>query len=279
MVLRLIQPLVCRAKQRFDCRSVLRVKSTADADGEAGAVCRRGERLDESANAFGDRAEAGAFDLRNDHGEFLAAVARGKVDGAHRDLQRACDALQRVVAREVPILVVVLLKAIEIEHQDSELLGIAHGAVNLVVNLFLERAEVRQVGQLVRARVLAQLVGHVVERGAEFGDLVVAGDRRLRVEIAARDAAGSVNELLEWPNDAMQRDLHRRETAHDHDPRDGESGDHQPGRRAGPPAEAERDCQQRQTKDRGQQKDPRPEVHPFQTRTSCASRSAAANCF
>src|SRR5207245_10438540 len=113
-----------------------------------------------------------------------------KIDGAHGDAQRARHALQRVVSSEMSESVVVELEAIEIEHEDPELLRIADGPLDLRLDALAEGAEVRQIGQVVGPRMGAKLVGHVIEGRAELGDLTVAADRGMRVEIAVRDSIG-----------------------------------------------------------------------------------------
>src|SRR5207244_7055860 len=110
----------------------------------------------ERAHTLGDRRQRGRTDLRDDHCELLAAVTRRKIDRTHRNPQRTRNALQRVIAREMPVTIVVKLEVVEIEDENSELLRIPDGALDFRVDAFEEGAKVRQIGQVISYRVRAK---------------------------------------------------------------------------------------------------------------------------
>ena len=111
-------------EERIDRRSILWIERAANANGHQRPTRRRRERLHERAHAFGDRRQCGRTNLRDDYGELLAAVSRWKIDRTHRNPQRTRNALQRVIAREMPVTIVVKLEVVEIEDENSELLRI-----------------------------------------------------------------------------------------------------------------------------------------------------------
>ena len=161
-VLRRVQPLVGSLEQRLGRVAVGREERGADADGERRAVAAVPEALRRPSRMRSAITEQRAhIDLRHDHRELLAAVARRKVDrcGRSRESTSATRCSASLPARW-PYVSLYFLKRSRSSTSTPKRLRIARRAIDLRVDPLAERAEVRQAGELVGARVRAQLVGH-----------------------------------------------------------------------------------------------------------------------
>ena len=144
-VLCCIQPLVCGAEERVDGTAIIGKDGRADADRQPRATLRSRHPLDAFADPFGDRGQGGMIDLRDDHRELFAAVPGREINRAQGLANHARHPLQRVIAGEVAVGIVVFLEAVEVEDEDAEALRVAAGALDLDLDALAEGAEVRQV--------------------------------------------------------------------------------------------------------------------------------------
>jgi hypothetical protein len=105
----------------------------------------------------------------DEHGELLAAVARGDVRVPHQLPQRFAEAAQQRVAGLVTVAVVEALEAVQVEHDQRQVAAVALHPAGLAEE---------QVGE---AAVVVE-TGEAVVEGACF-------ERRLAAGVAAQDAA------------------------------------------------------------------------------------------
>ena len=93
-------------------------------DGDAGAYgnLRNFRLLGEiAANALG-YAQSGVFSgLRQNHGEFVAAIAGGRIDRARSDAQSFGEPAERAAAHQMAVVVVNIFEPIQIEQDDGKL--------------------------------------------------------------------------------------------------------------------------------------------------------------
>src|SRR3990167_336884 len=100
----------------------LQGKGTTNTDGDVqfgAAVDAHGGGGNGSADALGDGPAEGRLACGQHHGELFPAIAGQGVHGAHTTVQCACDGLQHPVAGKVPISIVDLLEAVDVEHQQQ----------------------------------------------------------------------------------------------------------------------------------------------------------------
>ena len=98
--------------------------------------------------------------VRQDHRELFTADPGHRVHRADAVLQRVRHALQHQVAGRVAVAVVDLLEVVDVDHQHQCRLAGAGDAVDLAGECGLELAPVRDAGERVAARELAQRVDH-----------------------------------------------------------------------------------------------------------------------
>ena len=98
-----------------------------------------------------------------DHRELFAAEARHRVHRPDAVVQRLRHRLQHQVAGRVAVGVVDLLEVIDVDHQHQRRLAGPRDAVDLAGQRELELAPVRQAGERVAARELAQPVDHCLQ--------------------------------------------------------------------------------------------------------------------
>ena len=134
---------------------------------------RVGERVAHvAAQPLGDREGARRVGARQDHGELLAADARGRVDLAHALAQQRGDLLEDRVADVVAGAVVDLLEVVEVACEHAHRRAAAARAAELEVEQLAEAAAVRQPGERIGAGGVRQLhdqlldvVAHHVRHG------------------------------------------------------------------------------------------------------------------
>ncbi|SBW00869.1 hypothetical protein KL86APRO_11350 [uncultured Alphaproteobacteria bacterium] len=157
-----IHRLVRRADQRLRIDRVPhRGLRQTDADGQrnAGGVAMhpaRGEAVEESAPLD----EVGR---RQENAELVAAETVGEVRGAAGAVEACRHLAQRGVARLMPVGVVELLEAVEIEEHQDERHVLALGAGQLAPQVLVKRAVVAEVGERVAAGLLLKLAGALVD--------------------------------------------------------------------------------------------------------------------
>src|SRR4051812_22684298 len=100
------------------------------------------ELLDGLAHALGGQLRALQIGLGQDHGHFLAAVARGLVDVARQLSQHARDLAQDDVSLLVAVGVVDRLEVVDVEHDQRDRLVEAAGTLDLARERVVEVAQV-----------------------------------------------------------------------------------------------------------------------------------------
>ena len=160
----------------------------------------RERALEHPDDAVGDAADVlGVADVVQQHGELVAAQARGEVAGLERAEQASGDRLQQLVADRVPERVVDRLEVVEIQEEDrvvapargqqlaepiEEERAVGQAGQRVVEGLVLEAAlELAQLGDEVLEAVVLQRDARVVGQRAEEGEVVA-------VEAAHRAAVG-----------------------------------------------------------------------------------------
>ena len=125
---------------------------------------RRGEREGEAlTDAAGGEIEVVALELAAEHGELVAAEAGRHVAGSHRAAEGLRDRDQHGIADRVPVGVVDLLEAVEVEEQHR---GGPVTRRHVLLERLGEPDAVGQPGEAVDRRSLAQLGGgHVARSG------------------------------------------------------------------------------------------------------------------
>ena len=73
----------------------------------------------------GDRCALGGACLLDDHRELIAPLAKDEVLAANHPLEAGADLDQEAIAGEVPVGLVDLLEAIEVDHDQTELTAVA----------------------------------------------------------------------------------------------------------------------------------------------------------
>src|SRR5579863_1563977 len=93
----------------------------------------------------------------NQDDEFVSSESRSGVDRAHHRLQALCDLAQQIVACPVSQGVVDELEPIEIDYQQGELVPLARGLSNGLIDAVFQQQAVRQPGKRVVRGEMAQL--------------------------------------------------------------------------------------------------------------------------
>jgi hypothetical protein len=145
------------AQQRRDVVAVVGLQGDpdrgAELDGHAGDIewAREG-----GMNAGGDLPQSAAVRQRGEHGELVAAEAGEEVAAAQHLAQAMGDLDQEPVALLVAERVVDLLEAIEVDQQQRRERAHALGARERALPLPMQGCAVRQVGEPVVGRLVAQ---------------------------------------------------------------------------------------------------------------------------
>ena len=125
--------------------------------------------------------------------EFVATHARHGVDLVDHAAQPRGDAIQQLVARVMAERVVDELEAIEVEHQDGELLAVVLGVHHGLVETIVEQDAIGQSGERIVRRQVAQLVvrhfeAHGADRDHVLERLQLAAHHLLVVPLARQRA-------------------------------------------------------------------------------------------
>src|SRR6185312_3771689 len=130
-----------------------------------------------------------------DH-ELIATETGGSVDGTHGVLEAPRDLAQQIIAGPVPERVVDELEAIEVDHQQGELMRLPLGLGDCLGDAVLEQQAVRQPGEDVVRGEVAQLpvsgleaLSAVVPHPRETLDMTL---ERARVLPFAAESAGGL---------------------------------------------------------------------------------------
>ena len=144
------------APGRMNAAPMLTVSRLATRDASCGMLSSAMERwMRVSTSATYSRRR-----LVQDHGELLAAVARDEIHRPARALaQRHRDRAQALVARLMPVAVVVVLEAIDVDQQHGHPLRVAHRLTPGALDVLIEHAAVLNAGQAVAGDHLAQQRG------------------------------------------------------------------------------------------------------------------------
>ena len=126
-------------------------------------------RADMGADPLGDVLGEERRAVGQDHRELLAAEARDRVHRPDALAERDRDVLQDDVAGLVAVGVVDALEVIDVDHQDQRRLAGARDAIDLARQRELEVAPVRQAGERIAARELAEAVDHRLQPGGVAG--------------------------------------------------------------------------------------------------------------
>ena len=107
--------------------------------------------------------------------ELVAAEPRDRVAGAHRLAEAVTDREQQLVADGVAEAVVHRLEAVEVDDDDADGAVVACSACERVLHAVREQRPVREIGERIVERPVAQLsfepvaLGHVLDRGEHRG--------------------------------------------------------------------------------------------------------------
>ena len=158
----------------FDALAVAIVDGDADAGGELRLLHVAGhDRTDAVGNALGFFVRS----FRQNKSEFVAAIARGGVDGAAMDAQDVPEAIEGVATDEVTVRVVDFLQAVEVEQENGERAAVAIGALGFRFENVEQAAIVSEAGERVADGEVAHLFeqARIVEKSAAESH-GVAGD-------------------------------------------------------------------------------------------------------
>src|SRR3954469_16986569 len=144
-----VQRLVSGPHERGRAVAVLRVDGDADRDrhDEITGSAVQGPRPDPLADALGEMLRTFLAGLRQHDDELLAAVAGHLVDLANLFPDPVRDLDEHCVAHQVPMRVVDLLEAVEVQHQQRQRPAEARSTVDLACQRLLEEAVVAEPGQ------------------------------------------------------------------------------------------------------------------------------------
>ena len=131
--------------------------------------------------------------LRQQHGELVAADAGQCVTVANAALQPLPDELQRNVADVVAIGIVHCLEAVEIEHQHGKHAAVPPRVQHRLVQPVSEQRAVRQSGQRVGVGEVGELFARAMQVGDVGGEATTVGVRLVNAfQVGAPDRTAAV---------------------------------------------------------------------------------------
>ena len=159
-------------QQRIDRRTIAGVERNADARGDVHVdpeePHRGPHRVDRAlADADGFRARHGSID--QDHELIAPETCRG-VDRAHRVLQALRHLAQQIIAGAMPEGVIDELEAVEVDHQQCELVGLAVCLGDGLSDAIIQQQAVRQSGEGIVRRQMTQLAVGGFQPAGAVGD-------------------------------------------------------------------------------------------------------------
>src|SRR4051812_24442219 len=129
---------------------------------------RDAERLHRRTNAIHGVRRVLRGLLRKNDDELLAAVAIHSVARAHRVAQRGGDLLERDVAREMPVAIVVRLERVDIADGGAVPMSVAHGVRGECLEVLVEAQTIRDERKRIGARDAEGLLAMSFERAIPF---------------------------------------------------------------------------------------------------------------
>src|SRR5712692_5643526 len=139
-----VEILVRFREQFLDALATAAVDGNADTRGEAWRFIVVGHDF---ADAICDAARFVFLRLRENQGEFVAAVSRGGIDGAAVNAENIGEAADGAAADEMTVTIVDYLQAVEIKQQHREVPAGAIGALRLVLKNIEQAAVVGEAGE------------------------------------------------------------------------------------------------------------------------------------
>lgn len=136
-----VEMLVGVMNEALDALAISAINGNSDAGRKRGQF--RILRHD-GVNALHDAVGFFLFGFRQYQGKFIAAIARGGINGAAVDAQSICHTTDRAAADEMAVRVVYLLQAIKIEEQQREGTASTVGALRFVFQNVKKAAVIRE---------------------------------------------------------------------------------------------------------------------------------------
>ena len=165
------------------------------------------ELLAGGAEPLGQAAGAVARRFRAQHDELLAADAGEQLLGPQQALEAVRERTQHGVAADVAVGVVDALEVIDVEQHQRQRTGVAAGALELAVELFLEAAAVEDVGQAVADDEVVDrlvigvlgvlLVQELEDDGADLEAIAAREQLVLAHRLVVQEGAVAAAEILE----------------------------------------------------------------------------------
>src|ERR1700732_865886 len=163
----------------FDALAVAIVDRDTNAGGELRVLGVAGhDRTDTVGDALGFVVQS----FRQDESEFVAAIARGGVNGAAVDAQDVRESTERVAADEMAVGVVDFLEAVEVQEENSEGGGVGIGALGFGCEDVEQAAVVGEPRKRVADGEMAYLLEEagIVEESTAESHCVAGDGERLR---------------------------------------------------------------------------------------------------
>ena len=183
--------MVVRFREQFlNALAVAAICRDADARGENRLFRVAGENF---ADAVGNTTRFVLLRLREDQGEFVAAVSRGGIDGPAMNAEHIGETADSAAAHEMAKAVVDFFQAIEIKKQNGEGPAVAIGAIGFGFQDIEQTAVISESGERIAHGEMANLFEEprIVEKSPAQGDGVAQHHERLREnERSVQQASG-----------------------------------------------------------------------------------------
>lgn len=128
-------------------------------------------------DAGGDRFDHAGRGVEKQHGEFIAAVAGGKIGGATLLVQDASEALEGAITGEVAEAVVDALEVVEVEEEQPKRARIAVSAEEFSLKVGEKFAMIGEASQAIVGGLVANVLFGALAVGDVQGDADTADDR------------------------------------------------------------------------------------------------------
>src|SRR5581483_2238293 len=161
----------------------------------------------------GDRRRRRSIGMNEEHGELVAAQARGDVGAAHGFRKALGHGAKELVAVVVAEGVVHFLEAVEVDEKHRERLLLAPGELDLPGGELLEEHAVREAGEAVVVRAMLRVRDHARGAHERLPDFIglAQSERRHHDFLLQPDARGGLGQRADGLRDAAAEIPHQAE--------------------------------------------------------------------